>query len=539
MPLAETIGSFLSIVGATFVSEDLTCIGTGLLVYEQQVGLSLGVSACFIGIFLGDLGLWLVGRVVGRPVLAWPSVRRRLPSEKFDRLATWFDQRGWQAVLVARFLPGARLPVYLAAGALGQQVGHFTFCALIAAAVWTPLLVVVVALFGGVVVAPLRSALGSTWLALPVAAALLFAVRQIIHALADSRSRQRFLSRVSKIWRWEFWPSWLFYLPLLPWLAYLSLRYRGPLVWTAANPSIPDGGVVGESKAAILDRLLTSAVLPYTLVRAGSDQDRLAHVQDSIAARGWGFPLILKPDASQRGAGVKLAHGLADVAEYISQHPAPFLVQVYHPGPYEAGVFYYRLPDDAHGHIFSITDKHFPEVTGDGRATLAELVWSHSRYRMQARTFLVRYASQHDRVLAEGETMRLGVAGNHCQGTMFRDGSHLITLELERALDRVARHFTGFHVGRFDIRYVDVNEFKAGRDLAIVELNGATSESTNIYDPSWSLVRAYRTLYRQWALLYAIGARNRSRGTRPSRMWPLWQAIRSFYRTRQVNLLAD
>lgn len=95
---------------------------------------------------------------------------------------------------------------------------------------------------------------------------------------------------------------------------------------------------------------------------------------------------------------------------------------------------------------------------------------------------------------------------------MFRDGRHLITPALERRIDDIARTFPGFCVGRFDIRYGDVERFKAGRDLAIVELNGATSESTNIYDPDTSLFDAYRQLFRQWAIVFAIGAANRQRG---------------------------
>lgn len=72
-----------------------------------------------------------------------------------------------------------------------------------------------------------------------------------------------------------------------------------------------------------------------------------------------------------------------------------------------------------------------------------------------------------------------------------------------------ARRFGGFFVGRFDVRYSDEAEFRAGRGFAIVELNGVASESTNLYDPAWPLWRAYRTLFRQWALLFRIRDANR------------------------------
>jgi hypothetical protein len=43
-------------------------------------------------------------------------------------------------------------------------------------------------------------------------------------------------------------------------------------------------------------------------------------------------------------------------------------------------------------------------------------------------------------------------------------------------------------------------------------LNGATAESTNIYAPGTPLLDAYRTLFRQWSLVFTIGAANQRRG---------------------------
>jgi hypothetical protein len=84
-----------------------------------------------------------------------------------------------------------------------------------------------------------------------------------------------------------------------------------------------------------------------------------------------------------------------------------------------------------------------------------------------------------------------------------------------------------------------VEDFKAGRDLAVVELNGATSESTNIYDPSWSLLRAYRTLFRQWELLYRVGDANRRRGHEPASVRGLLRCVFDYYRGRRIDPLAD
>jgi hypothetical protein len=305
---------------------------------------------------------------------------------------------------------------------------------------------------------------------------------------------------------------WLFYAPVAAWTACLAFRHRGYRTVTAANPGMPDGGVVGESKFEILARLPQDWIVPTAIVRAGPAERRLDDLALEIERRGWRFPVVLKPDVGQRGAGVRLVRSKAEAAGYLAQQPADVLLQPYHPGPFEAGVFYYRRPGEPSGRVLCITDKHFPAVVGDGSSTIEDLIWRHSRYRMQARTFLMRLGGHAARVPAGGERVPLGIAGNHAQGAMFTDGRHLIAPALEQRIDRIARSYDGFFIGRFDVRYGDREAFMAGTDLAIVELNGATAECTNIYDPAGTLIAAYRQLFLQWRLVFEIGAANRRSG---------------------------
>jgi len=285
---------------------------------------------------------------------------------------------------------------------------------------------------------------------------------------------------------------------------------------TAANPGMPDGGLVGESKFDILRQLPSQWTVPSTLLERGPLSDRLRRLQTACEVSGWSLPILLKPDVGQRGAGVRLIRTWDAAADYLAAIDAAVIAQPYHPGPFEAGVFYYRLPGSSRGRIFSITDKQFPVLIGDGASTIETLIWSHPRFRLQAETFGVRHRAVLNRVLALGERFPLAVAGNHCQGTLFRDGRHLLTPALEHRIDEIARAYSGFFIGRFDVRYSDVEGFKAGSDLAVVELNGVTSESTDIYDPDGTLLNAYRRLFRQWSIIFAIGAANRKRGAAAS-----------------------
>jgi hypothetical protein len=288
------------------------------------------------------------------------------------------------------------------------------------------LFVLLVAAFGEVAIGPLQRWFGVGWMPLLVAIAMSWLVMKWVAMSFTRVGRAKIIARVSRLWRWEFWPMWLFYAPLVPYIAWLSIRHRGFATLTAANPGIPHGGFVGESKYHIMQQLRGEQVIP-TMLLTGDAQERGETLDRIVSEDGWSFPLILKPDVGQRGEGVRLIHTRDEADEYLQTVTGDLIVQPYDPGPFEAGIFYYRFPDQRTGQIWTITDKRFSEIEGDGVSTLEALIWNHPRYRMQAGRFLERHASEVRRVLARGERFRLAMAGNHCQGTMFCDGAHLIT----------------------------------------------------------------------------------------------------------------
>ena len=474
----------LGLAASTLLSEDAACIAAALLIRQGTIAPAEGVAACAAGIYVGDAMLWVAGRMTGAWGGDWLFRGRRLATlpDNVDSAA---------AILASRFIPGTRLPLHLAAGALGKHPVRYFFWALIAVLLWTPLIV-----------------LGTS--SSLVAGAVVLTGVHLLRRVRWTRVRARF----DRWRRWEFWPAVVLYLPVAAHVARLAIKYGGLGTLSAANPAIPEGGFVGESKADILAQLPSEWTLRAVLVPAGGTEARLDHVRRLSELDEFVFPVIMKPDAGQRGTGVRLIGSLDEARAYLLEQPGDVLVQQFHPGPYEAGIFYYRMPGEDCGRIFSLTDKRFPVVTGDGRSTLEDLIWGHPRYRLQARVFLERHATERVRILERGERFTLAVAGNHCQGTMFLDGRHLMTEALERRVDAIARSMPGFFIGRFDVRYSSVEAFTRGEDLAIVELNGVTSESTNIYDPSHSLLHAWRVLCRQWTLIFEIGAANRARGHR-------------------------
>jgi membrane protein DedA with SNARE-associated domain len=504
----------VAIVLGTLVSEDLTTIGVGLLTARGELPWFETTLACTVGIYLGDLGLWATGRLIGARVLRWPRVAAYLPPSAHERFAEWFSHHARVTILGSRFTPGTRLPLYLAAGACRTSFTTFAVWSLLAVALWTPLLVAFSALAGDQLAARLAGVFAAGRIAVIAAAVVVLAGWRAFVRLFSRRGRQKLAARCARLWRWEFWPMWLFYAPVAVWTALLAIRHRGYHTITAANPGMPDGGVVGESKFEILRRLPQEWTIPAVLVPPGDPKARRDALIQVMRFREWTFPMVLKPDVGQRGSGVRVARNQDDALRYFARMGEPVIAQPYHEGPFEAGLFYYRMPGWRRGRILCVTDKHFPVVTGDGRSTLEDLIWSHPRYRMQARTFFERLGTSRSHVPAAGEHAPLGIAGNHAQGAMFTDGRELMTPALEARVDDIARSYEGFYIGRFDVRYRDRKAFAAGDDLAIVELNGATAECTNIYDPAKSLFAAYRQLFVQWRLVFAIGAANRRLGER-------------------------
>lgn len=529
----------LIIVG-TFISEDLTCLTVSLLVTKGRIDPFLGVLGCLVGIFIGDIGLYLLGRFLKSRVLKLGWVRAKLGTDKILRLSDKFDRFGWTAILASRFLPGTRIPVYVGAGVVGHKAGRFIFWLFVAVLLWAPLIVLLGASIGPAFYRPLEALFGKTWLALLVSAVLMFALIRLALSGLTEFGRAKMVASISRIWRWEFWPIWLFQAPMVPVWIYLALKYKGATVWTAANPDIPDGGLVGESKNEILAELDPNWIASTIFIDRGEPEERIASLREEVEERGWPLPLILKPDASQRGEGFKIIHDFEEAEKYLNLYNEPAVAQEYHPGPFEAGIFYYRIPGEPFGHIFSITDKGFPKITGDGRSTLKRLIWNHPRYRMQAARFESRHAEIWDDVLPAGETLQLTKAGSHCQGTAFLEGAHLITPALTRRLDElVINGYDSFYFGRFDVRYSDPKEFMAGEEFTIVELNGLSAESTNIYDPGHSILFAYKTMIRLYELMFKIGRANADQGAKPSGIRRIIANILIFYKGRRTNLVSD
>lgn len=265
-----------------------------------------------------------------------------------------------------------------------------------------------------------------------------------------------------------------------------------------------------ESKKAIYD-LIPQRYYPKTeLIKEGTSLEEILKI---IEFSGIKYPLIAKPDIGLRGSGVKKIDTVADLKRYAEKANFDYVVQDLIPFKNEIGIFYVRYPQEKKGKITGIVSKEFLIITGDGSATIEELIKKNPRYELQLKVLKQEYGKKLLKVLPKGEKLNLVPYGNHARGAKFIDGSRWITSKLTDTINEMCLQIPGFYFGRLDVMYTTLEELEQGKNFSIVELNGAASEPTHIYDPKHSLLFAWKELARHIAYMYEISVENHKSGS--------------------------
>lgn len=485
---------FFSILFGTFLLEDVTLAAALALVANDKVSFEIAFLACFIGICLGDIGLYYIGffseKIKFIQNLKFIKNLKIIVKEKNPNFLGY-------SIVACRFVPGTRIPTYFISGLTRYPIAKFIFLTVITVLAWVALAFAV-----GKSLEPLLS----DHLILTVISFLIFlkVVKFVAPLILDSWSRKSFVHSWRKYLYFEFWPATLFYIPIYFYYAFLSLRYRSFIAPFYANPAIENSGLIGESKDDFLKHLdpESSHALNYLKF---NNQNGLEASKNLLKEKGFNYPFILKPDVGQRGFGVRIIRNDVMLADYLVQADFDIIAQELSSYIQEAGIFYIRKPSEEVGFLFSITDKKFPSIIGDGRNKFGDLILKDKRARIIADTYFSRHKDALETVLSLGEAVQLTECGNHCQGAIFINANDFITPELTLAVDKVAKQIPNFHFGRLDIRYKTVDALKHGQDFDIIEINGAGAEATHIWDARTKLIDAYKTLFLQWNYLFAIG----------------------------------
>jgi hypothetical protein len=312
-----------------------------------------------------------------------------------------------------------------------------------------------------------------------------------------------------RLLHWEYWSFHVVYMPVYPVFIFLCLRARSFFFFAAANPKIKNGGFLGESKKEIHE-MIPDELQPKTLFfEKGSSPGA---VLEQLLRAGFHFPLIGKPDIGGRGRGVKKLGDTADVIAYASGSFFDFHIQEYILYENEAGIFYWRLPGQVRGNISGIVHKEFLKVQGDGIRSVRDLLKANPRAILQLPQLEKTEPQMLGLLLSPGEVLTVSPYGNHARGALFLDDSDSVNPPLVEVMDRICSQIPEFYYGRLDIRYASRELLEQGKSFSVLEVNGAGSEPTHIYDPRHSLFFAWKEIIRHWLILFKISRINHRLG---------------------------
>ena len=319
----------------------------------------------------------------------------------------------------------------------------------------------------------------------------------------------KFTHRLHKITNWEYWSTFTIYLPLLPVWLYCAYKARTLLFFHGANPSIKYGGMAMESKKEIYD-LIPESWIPKTVF--ASSETSFQEILSELKSQTINFPIIVKPNIGLKGLGVAELKDSDELENYQNHNDCDFLIQEKIKYQNEVGIFYHRFPDEKTGKITGMVKKEFLSVTGNGKKTLRELVMENPRSAFQIKAIEQKMGSEMNKIVPENEEIILIPFGSHTRGAKFVDISSEVTENLAQKIDEICTEVNGFYFGRLDVMFENLELLQEGKNFKIIEINGAKSEPTHMYDPKHSLFFAWKEIAKHWKIMAEISRKNHESG---------------------------
>ena len=503
------------IILCTFVAEDPTCLAAGLLAAEGIIGFWWAALACTVGIFIGDMVLYSLGRWLGRGALRRAPLKWIVKEHEIDRMAGWFGSpRGMLVIVSSRFIPASRVPTFVTAGILRLGLPRLSLLLFTAALVWTPVLMLLGSTLGPPFMEQFpRYKQYAAWIVLGLFAFIWFFTHWVVPSMTW-RGRREIVMKVRGLMQPSLWPGWLLYLPVRLGIVLLSLRHRRLTAFASANPALGRiGGFIGDSKSLLLRPFQRDSRCCPTLALSLEDGQEERIKEAAAFAACHGFPVVFKPEVAEDGAGLRFVHTQEQLERLVRGAQEDFLLQKFIQG-FEFEVVWRRNPGKDDGRIMALVHKHDVAVRGDGEQTLEELIWLDEVAVSRANLFLRCHARDLNRVIPAGQKVTLNLTGSYGHGARCRHRADLTTVELDAAVTQFAKRFPGLHFARFDLRAPSMEDLKAGRFI-VTEVGGCCHVSSLLRDESLRFSRSYAAVWGQLKACLEAGAYNLRQKVRP------------------------
>ncbi len=308
---------------------------------------------------------------------------------------------------------------------------------------------------------------------------------------------------------WELWPFKVIYAPLAFLWLYYVIKARSFWFFSTTNPTLEFSGFEGEAKKEMYSQLPVS-LYPTTIYTTA--QQAFADILDQLNANGIQFPIIAKPDVGMHGILVRKLNNVDELQKYHKHVPADCVLQDYVDLPLEFSVFHIRYPDAEKGIITGFIQKEYLQVVGDGTSTLLQLIKNHSKAKYREAEMMHLHKGKTEIVLPRGEKFDLSYTGNHNRGARFINLHDQIDERLCNVFDKISIEAGAFYYGRYDFKCTSIEDLKQGKNIIILEYNGAGAEPNHIYDCGMSYRRALKEISTHWKHMYNIAKINHKKG---------------------------
>lgn len=283
------------------------------------------------------------------------------------------------------------------------------------------------------------------------------------------------------------------------------MKARSLWFFTASNPTITFGGFEGESKQEIYEQLPPGSYPKSIYI---SPKSNFSSVEQLIEDRGFLYPFVVKPNVGMMGFMFRKINSKQELQLYHERVPVNYIIQKLIDYPIEVSIFYYRMPGKKRGTISGFLMKQPPEIIGDGRSTLQQLIQENRDLKYKFDEINTRHQDKLDMILPFGKRFILSHASNRSQGGKLLNLQHEIDEKLTAVIDKISQHSRYFYYGRYDIKCASIEALKNGTEFSILEYNGSGAGIQHVYGSGLSLWQACGLILLHWKVLYQISVHN-------------------------------
>ncbi len=100
------------------IPEDITLFAAGFLAFKGEISITGAFIVGLVGVLIGDIFLYTIGRRFGPAVFTWPVFRKMFTAKRIKSAEDRVQKNGRIICFTARFTPGLRSPIFLTSGIL-------------------------------------------------------------------------------------------------------------------------------------------------------------------------------------------------------------------------------------------------------------------------------------------------------------------------------------------------------------------------------------------------------------------------------------